>query len=145
MKVFILFVSTWVSAAYSFATPSRMIDGKIQFAVSQVNGVTCWTTGEKQFQIDQYNLSSGSFPLVISDFALINYEINLATCTLSDPRGNSFENYADFIQCQTRQGLAKKIRTIRSFIDSSSDLPVAELLDYLQRIRWLKAYYLSLP
>ena len=145
MKVFILFVSTWASASYPFATPSRMIDGKIQFAVSEVNGVTCWTTQDKQFQVDQYNLSSGSFPLVISDFALINYEINLATCVLSDSSGNSFENHADFIQCQTRQGLAKKIRTMRSFIESSSDLPIGTLLDYLQRIRWLKSYYISLP
>ena len=113
----LLFIPVLMLSVNLFAepTPARFIEGRIEFT--------------------QYDPRIGDFVIYTPQ----DYEINLSTCI------SGFENYSDWLSCQTRQGLRKKIKVMRSEFDSMADLPASERLDLRQRLSWLISYYLTLP
>lgn len=76
------------------------------------------------------------------------WEINLSTTLVVIIDGKmeeKFENHDEWVSCQTKLGLKRKIRKIRALIDSMSDLPAADSKDLKERAGWLKSYFQSLP
>lgn len=77
-----------------------------------------------------------------------NWEVNLSTCLVIVIDGKielGFDSYQDWIDCQTKAGLKRKIRKIRQLIDSMSDLPLVDSKDLKERAGWIKSYYQTLP
>ena len=85
--VLLLFLASIVNAQ-----ESHWRDGKIEFVKYYVNNVECWTDQERDKEIQKYNLSSGSFQLVVTDFKPDSFELALASSSLR------FENYSDFLR-----------------------------------------------
>lgn len=136
------FLIIGLAASAAFATPVRIVDGIPKFAISQVSGFPAWTQAEEDSLVTIHG-SADIVPLVPA-----NYEINLSTTLVISIDGEveiKFKSYTEWISCQTRAGLRRKIRKIRQLIDSMSDLPASESLELRQRAGWLKAFYTSLP
>lgn len=143
MKTWLTVLSALIlSVNLAVATPVRIVDGTPQFAISQVSGFPAWTQAEQDNLVATYG--GGSIVLL----APANYEVNLSTTLMVTIDGFlevRFASYDEWISCQTRAGLKRKVRRIREMIDSMSDLPASESLELRQRAGWLRAYYLSLP
>ncbi len=76
------------------------------------------------------------------------YEVNLSTTLVVVINGKmelGFENYSDWLECQTKAGLLRKYRKFQAILDSYGSLPASLTTDLRERAGWLKAYYLSLP
>ena len=119
----VLLFSSWIQKVY--ATPSRLVDSTVDF--SQRNEIT-----------GQYE-----------SFSPLDFEINLSTCIPYQGEDGKwlvkFENHSDWLSCQTRRGLKRKIRQLRQQFDSLSDFTAAERRDLRQRLDWLISYYQTLP
>ncbi|MEK7578258.1 MAG: hypothetical protein AAB456_00870 [Patescibacteria group bacterium] len=144
MKAWIIQILLINSFAVSpaFATPVRIVDGIPKFAISQVSGFPAWTQAEEASLVEAHG--GGNIVALVP----ANYEINLSTTLVIDIDGDieiKFNSYTEWISCQTRRGLKRKIRKIRQLIDSLSDLPASESLELRQRAGWVKSYYQSLP
>lgn len=77
-----------------------------------------------------------------------DYEVNLSTCLVVVIDGKlelGFDNYSDWLDCQTKAGLRRKYRKLQAIIDSFGVLPAALTSDLRERAGWLRSYYLSLP
>lgn len=106
-----------------WAASSRLTDGKINFAVSVVNGVTCWTAAEKTAEINKYNVNGATTALIISDTAATNFEVSLTTA------GIKYENYTDYLQClASTDHLADKLDDIPPSVARKNK----RTLDYLR-------------
>lgn len=136
MKILILLLLAFPNI---LSAASRFSGGKIEIATVTVNGVEVFNKFEFQKEVDKYDLSSGSFPLVIQAISVDPDEINISTICVT------FENYTDFQSCKTKAGLEKKIREIRAQLDSMSDLPALRTRDLRERVGWIKSYYQGLP
>lgn len=113
------------------ANPIAVVEGKPVFFVYA-------SQAEKDFA-----LSTGAIDMTAQPF-----EVNLSTCLVIVIDGKvelGFENYSDWMSCQTKAGLKRKVRKIRALIDSMSDLPAIDSKDLKERAGWVKAYYLALP
>jgi len=142
MKKLILFSLSLLCLGWLHAIPSRIADGKVQFVVANVSGIDAWSEAEKAQLIAQYG--SGN----VTNYTPAAYEVNLSTCLVIIIDGQleeGFTNYTEWISCQTRPGLRRKIRKIRQLIDSMSDLPASETAELRQRAGWIRSYYNSLP
>ncbi len=93
MKKYILFTLVCFCSLSYAATPSRLIYGKVQFAVSDVNGYLCWTPEERQKAIDHYESMGATVTYTVMDFAQTAFEVALASA------GIKFENYSDYKNC----------------------------------------------
>ena len=80
---------TLFACGIAYAVPSRLIDGKPQPAVAEVNGTICWTLEEKAAAVS-YVQASGTETLTTQDYAKDSFEVSVATS------GLKFENYSDF-------------------------------------------------
>lgn len=77
-----------------------------------------------------------------------DFEVNLSTTIvviIDDKIEIGFDNYSDWLSCQTRSGLRRKYRKIQATIDSFGALPASLAADLRERAGWLRSYYLSLP
>ena len=77
-----------------------------------------------------------------------DYEVNLATTLVIVINGKTelgFDNYSDWLECQTKAGLLRKFRKVQAVIDSYGSLPASLTSELRERAGWLRAYYLSLP
>ena len=77
------------------AQESRWRDGKVELVKYYVNNVECWTDEEKDKEIKKYDLGSGTFPLVVTQFVPDAFQYKLSTSALK------FENYSDFTNSVT--------------------------------------------
>lgn len=126
----------------AFATPSRWRDGKIEFAVSTVGGAPAFSTAEQ----DALALANPAGQVVAQ--VTQGFEVNLSTCLIIYLDGNfvsGFANNTEFMQCQTKAGLKRKVMQLRDLIDAMSDLPASDSADFKSRAGWLKSYYQTLP
>lgn len=92
-KLFVLFFGSLIVLDLCYAeTPSRIIDGKIEFAIADVDGITCWSESEKQKQLDSFVVRGGTSPLAatVVDYTPTQYEKFLSTSTIK------FQNYSEF-------------------------------------------------
>ena len=124
------------------AVPSRLTDGNVEFAIATVGETAVFNLEEKT----RLFAKNPTAPVV--DLTPKSWEVNLSTClvvVISGEKLVGFDNYSDYLACQTLVGLKKKIRKIRQVIDSMSDLSPSETLDLKNRLGWLNAYYQSLP
>ena len=78
----------------------RLVDGKPQYAIATVNGVTCWTVQERDALIAKSTVTA-----VVVDVTPDKFTVNLTTS------GLSFSNYSDLAACldTTQSRLADKI------------------------------------
>lgn len=130
-KILFLFCLCFSAASIVRANPIAVVEGKPVFFVYA-------SQAEKDFA-----LSTGAIDMTAQPF-----EVNLSTCLVIVIDGKvelGFENYSDWMSCQTKAGLKRKVRKIRALIDSMSDLPAIDSKDLKERAGWVKAYYLALP
>lgn len=136
-------------AALSFATGSRVkMDGSVEFAMGKYGSQLLWTAQEIQDVQTALAIFSATSPVSVTLLTPADYEVNLSTCLIVSIDGKNavyFESYSDWILCQTKVGLKKKVRRIRALLDSMSDLPASDSKDLKERYGWIKSYYLSLP
>lgn len=131
----------FIFCSTAFAVESRLSNGKIEFAISDVGGQVCWTQKEKDDAISEADIFKATSPVTVTNFTPTEAEVNLSTCVLS------FANYGEYRACVRgdKDVIEDKIRDLRRAIDDRSDLPVARLRPFLARISWLKTYYQGLP
>ncbi len=141
MKTIIFTSLILIISTVAQAIPSRINNGKVEFAIATVDGFPAYS----QQQINDLEAEKGVQAISVTP---ATYEINLSTCLMVVIDGeveSGFANYSEWISCQTKAGLKRKVRKIRQLIDSMSDLPAADSKDLRERAGWLKSYYLSLP
>ena len=121
-------------------TPHVFIDGKVTYAVADVNGKICWTGKEKQDAIDHHNTNITSYTLVITNIIPTKFEINVATCS------GKFSNHTDFVNSlSNKDALFEKIRTLKADYDLAVFLgDTNKIIDILQKLNALKEVYKSL-
>lgn len=137
-----LFIPLLFLGSTVHATPARVLDGVLQFAISTVGGLPVFTQAEKDQAISEN--PGGN----VVDLTPQSFEVNLSTClvvTIDGIAEENFKSYSEWLSCQTKAGLKRKIRKIRELIDSMSDLPLSESKDLKERAGWIKSYYQSLP
>jgi len=142
MRILLFFLLIASTSSMAFAIPSRVADGVVQFAIADVSGRTAWTEAERDALIGVHGAGS------VTNYTPASYEVNLSTCLVIIIDGKveeGFTNYTEWISCQTKPGLRRKIRRIRQLIDSMSDLPASETADLRQRAGWIRSYYNTLP
>lgn len=144
MKTFLIFITGFVlvcllNAVAAFATPARVSNGKVEFAIAVIASTPSWSQAERTAAI-----AAGK---TVVDLTPLDWEVNLSTCLVVDLGflKVGFENFSDWSECQTRMGLKRKVMAVRALINSMSDLPASDSSDLNERARWLKSYYLSLP
>ena len=141
MKTLFMIVLFLIPSKLFADTPSRWVDGVIQFAYGQIGSTNAWTASE-------YNQMVGDCvgSCVTQVYLPATWEVNLSTCIvyLTD-KYRAFDNYSDWMSVRTRNGLLRKIQALRLEYDSMVDLPVADKKDLKQRYDWLKSYFQSLP
>ena len=123
------------------AVESRLNNSKIEFAVADVGGQTCWTQKEKADTIAMAEVFKDTSPVIAVNFNPTEVEINLSTCILS------FNNYGEYRECVlgNKDVLEQKIRELRRAVDDRSDLPAARSRSFISRLNWLRSHYQSLP
>lgn len=89
MKIIWTIILTLLGAAVLHASDSRLRDGKVEFAVSSVNGEPAWTAKEKQGLIDKYAPFASTSPIAVVDNIPTKSEVALSTSA-------SFRNYSEF-------------------------------------------------
>jgi len=115
---------TLIVSISSAQTPAKLIDGKIFLAITNVNGIDCFTNAEKQAEIDKYNMGSGSFPLTINNYSPSNFEVTLATS------GVTYSNRSEFLRVRDRK---------ESLSDKIDDLPPSEAKRLKESLDYLRA------
>src|SRR3990167_10491083 len=68
---------------------SRMVDGKVQFAVAEVNGVPAWTEAEKDAMVANITAMS-TVTLNVADYEPTAFEVSIATS------GIRFSSHSDY-------------------------------------------------
>lgn len=119
----------------AWATPSRWVDGQIQFAIATVDGKSAWTTQERDA------ITVGTSVVVALTPSVP--ELNLSTAMVTGDT-IKWRNYSEYLDCQNRVGLIKKFRELKAEFDSANDLNDFKA-DIRARIRWMIQYYQSLP
>ena len=91
-----------------YATPTKIVDGKVSFAVATVNGRVVWTEAEKQGIIDSYNAlpDTATVTVTVIDLSPTSEEVAVSTTI------GKFSNYSDWISYFDRSGLDGKEREI---------------------------------
>lgn len=143
--VFLLFI--FGSAAHALEARIKD-DGTVEFAISRIGTTPIWTTEEKNRVQTSINAFSATSPVTLPTLTPAAFEVNLSTCLIIIVDGEIeivFENYSDWIGCQTRAGLRRKIRKIRTLINSFSDLPASATAEIRERMGWVLSYYNTLP
>lgn len=142
IRIFIFLLSA-LTLNKAWPVPTRLFGDQIQFATYLFDDVPV-------FDQRGYIQALVNYPnAVIVSTSAASWEVNLSTIlvvNLGD--GNlsiGWENNSDFLACQTRKGLKRKVMQIRAAINSMSDLPAADSDDLKNRATWVKSYYLSLP
>ena len=132
MKRLLFIPVLFLSMAIFAATPARLKDGKIDFAVSTTDDKPAFTIEEENAMLNADFVTKSVEPTI--------NEVNIASCSLK------FSNYSEYINCLTnKDSLKVKIVELRQRLNNSSDFNDAETADLQQRINWLKSYYQTLP
>lgn len=118
-------------AANSWATPSRYVDGRIQFAVATVDGKLAWSTVERDL------MTVGTSVVVALTPSLI--ELNTSSLT-------AIKNYSDYQNLQSRNGLQSLMLNLYMNSLLCADLGDATCVKQIDtKYQILKAYYQTLP
>lgn len=140
MRSFLIAFVMLLPAYLHAQTPSRLTDGRIEFAIGKVFDQVVWNEREKSDLIASFVISPSTPVIVFSPLVPENYEINLSTCI------RQFENHSDFLACQTKKGLRKKLKGLRDSLQDSQDVgDNLAVRDFKERLEWIKSYGKGLP
>ena len=127
MKTFIIsfsiFFSLLIFPRWASCATFRLVDGKIQFAVAQINGKIYWTTQERDDFLSAYASNGSSYTLNTVNFTPTNFEITVSTS------GIAFANYSDAASCITDKDY---------LTDRLDDLRASEIRKNRRTIDYLK-------
>lgn len=121
MKKLLLFLLC-VCSAPLWATTSRWRDGKVEFIKHRVNGKDCWSIQERDAEVEKYNVSNATFPVVIEDLTPSAFEaaaVNLY-----------FSNYSEYVNTVSVKG---------AITDKIDDLPPSQAKKLTATTDFLKA------
>ena len=107
----------------SFAgIPARLVDGKVQFAAAEVNGMICWTLKQRDDAVAGVSATTGTLSVI--DYIPTNFEVTLTTS------GFKFKNYSDF----------QLARDDKDYLqDKVDDMPPSDLRKNKLQIDYIKS------
>lgn len=77
------------------ATPTRLTDGKPEFAVATVNGMVCWTQKDRDDAVAGVRATTGT--LDVTNYTPSQFEVSVTTA------GLKFSNYTDLERTLTEK------------------------------------------
>ena len=117
MKYLILILMLIPSVA--LATEARLTNGKPEFAAGTVNGVTVWSTPERDALVAKLDVFSGTSPVSVVNFTPSNFEVSVATS------GIEFAGYTDFKKClDDREYLRDKLEDLKPSVTRKNQATV---------------------
>src|SRR3990167_7810407 len=105
-----------LSVSSVFCIPSRIVDGKIKYAIATINGEIAWDEAEKQSLVNKFEELGGTTTVTTVNMLPTAAEIGVSTNVLS------FKNHSDYISCLTKSGLFQKIKILKDEYDFAVEI-----------------------